>query len=196
MFQKVVTIYTEASPNPNSLKFVANFNLLENTSKDFPSIETTENSPLAKEIFSQYPYIKRIFIAANFITLTKDDTTDWFDVIPTIKEFITEYLKAEKDVFLGGIEDEIKKENKPSTSKNSVIENKIMSLLDDYVRPSVEADGGAITFHSYNEGIVTVILQGSCSGCPSSTVTLKGGIENLLTRMMPDEVKEVVAMNG
>lgn len=196
MFQKVVTIYTEASPNPNSLKFVANFNLLENASKDFPSIEDTENCPLAKEIFTEFPYINRVFIAANFITLTKDDSTDWFETIPVIKEFITEYLKAEKDVFLGEIEEEIKQETKPSTNKNSVIENKIMSLLDDYVRPAVEADGGAITFHSYNDGIVTVMLQGSCSGCPSSTVTLKGGIENLLTRMMPDEVKEVVAMNA
>ncbi len=196
MFEKVVTIYTESSPNPNSLKFVANFDLLENISKDFPSIEDTKNCPLAKEIFTEFPYINRVFIAANFVTLTKDDATDWFENIPIIKDFITAYLKDGKDVFLSGIEDEIKKETKVSTNKNSTIENKIMSLLDDYVRPAVEADGGAITFHSYNEGIVTVMLQGSCSGCPSSTVTLKSGIENLLTRMMPDEVKEVVAMNA
>ncbi len=196
MFEKVVTIYTEASPNPNSLKFVANFFLLENASKDFPNIESTDNSPLAKELFENFPFIQRIFIASNFITITKDNTADWLEVIPTVKQHIIDYLKAEKDIFLSGIEVEIKKETKPSTNKNSVIENQIKTLLDEYIRPAVESDGGAITFHSYNDGIVTVILQGSCSGCPSSTVTLKAGIENLLTRMMPDEVKEVVAMNG
>ncbi len=190
---KVVTLYTEASPNPNSLKFVANFYILENASLDFPSIEETSNAPLAKAIFEEFDFVKRIFIAANFITITKSDTVDWFEMIPKIKEFIKNWLQDEKPVFTDGIEAQLKEQAKPSMNSNSVIENKIISLLDDYVRPAVEADGGAISFHSYNEGVVKVQLQGSCSGCPSSTVTLKSGIENLLKRMMPDEVKEVIA---
>lgn len=190
---KNVTIYTESSPNPNSMKFVANFYLLENENVDFSSVEETSNSPLAKALFDEYSYINRVFIASNFVTLTKDENTNWYEVIPGIKEFITNYLAEEKAVFTDGIESQIKEKQAPSMNSTGVIENKIKALLDDYVRPAVESDGGAISFHSYDEGVVTVLLQGSCSGCPSSTVTLKSGIENLLKRMMPDEVKEVVA---
>lgn len=190
---RAVTIYTEQSPNPNSLKFVANFYLLENENIDFPSVDSTENAPIAKALFENFNFVQRVFIASNYITLTKDDKTDWYEVIPKIKTFISDYLKEEKPLFTDGIENEITQKSKPSMSKHSVIENKIKSLLDDYVRPAVESDGGAISFHSYDDGVVKVLLQGSCSGCPSSTVTLKSGIENLLKRMMPDEVKEVVA---
>ncbi len=193
---KVVTLYTEASPNPNSLKFVANFYLLENASLDFPTAAEAENAPLVKALFEEFNFITRIFVAANFVTITKTDAVDWFEMIPKIKEFIKVWLQEEKPVFTDAIEKQIKEQAKPSMNANSVIENKIVSLLDDYVRPAVEADGGAISFHSYDDGVVKVLLQGSCSGCPSSTVTLKSGIENLLKRMMPDEVKEVIAVGA
>lgn len=191
--EQAITIYTESSPNPNSLKFVLNFYILENASKDFPSIEDTQSSPLAKALFEEFTYVERVFIASNFITITKDMATDWYEAIPTIKAFIKQWLEEKKEVFNGAIEQEIKEEQKPSFNENAAIENKIISLLDDYVKPAVESDGGAISFHSYNEGVVKVQLQGSCSGCPSSTVTLKAGIENLLKRMMPNEVTEVIA---
>jgi Fe-S cluster biogenesis protein NfuA len=175
------------------MKFVASFYLLENENVDFASVEETTNSPLAKALFDEFDYVNRVFIASNFVTLTKDESTNWYEVLPVIKEFIKDYLSEEKPVFTDGIESQIKEKQAPSMNATGDIENKIKSLLDDYVRPAVESDGGAISFHSYDEGVVKVLLQGSCSGCPSSTVTLKSGIENLLKRMMPNEVKEVIA---
>ena len=193
--KRVVTVYTEASPNPNSLKFVLNFNLLENVSIDYPTKEDASNSPLATALFEEYSFIQRLFIAANFITITKDESTDWFEVNPQIRHFIKEWFMAEKAVFSEEIKATIEKKNEeiPAASGSSEeLIDKIKVVLDEYVRPAVEGDGGAITFHSFNDGVVKVLLQGSCSGCPSSTITLKQGIENLLTRMVP-EVKEVVA---
>lgn len=192
---KYVNVYTEASPNPNSLKFVLNFKLLQNLHLDFPSIEETEASPLAKAIFEKFDFVERVFIANNFITISKNAEIDWFEVNSEIKEFIKEYIVSEKPVFSSDVLDEkTKEEEKPATSigEGADIDEKIKAILNDYVRPAVEQDGGAISFHSFNDGVVKVLLQGSCSGCPSSTLTLKAGIENLLTRMVP-EVKEVVA---
>lgn len=184
---KYITIYTESNPNPNSLKFVANFMLVpQGQTFDYPSLEAAEDSPLATELFN-FPFVQRVFMMNNFVTVTKDDATDWHDVAGSLKSFIKEYLEAEKPILKGQafISDEID-ENEPE------INLKIRAILDEYVRPAVESDGGAITFHSFEEGTVKVLLQGACSGCPSSTMTLKAGIEGLLTRMLP-EVKEVVA---
>lgn len=193
---KLVNVYTEASPNPNSLKFVLNFRLLQNLHLDFPSIEETKSSPLAKALFEKFSFVQRVFIANNFITLTKEEATDWYEVNPEVKEFIKEYILAENPVFEDGLLDEkIQEEEQPkaeSDTDHADIDEKIKAILNDYVKPAVEQDGGAISFHSFNDGIVKVLLQGSCSGCPSSTLTLKAGIENLLTKMVP-EVKEVVA---
>ena len=193
--RRVVTVYTEASPNPNSLKFVLNFNLLENMSIDYPTVEDATNSPLATSLFNEFPFVQRIFIAANFITITKDEATDWFEENPKIRHHIKEWFLAENEVFSSKIEEEVKQKEEVAASasgSDKELEDKIKVVLDEYVRPAVEGDGGAISFHSFNEGVVKVLLQGSCSGCPSSTITLKQGIENLLTRMVP-EVKEVVA---
>lgn len=196
MTNKLVNIYTEASPNPNSLKFVLNFRLLQNIHLDFPSVAETEASPLAKAIFDEFNFVERVFIANNFITITKNAATDWFEVNNSIKDFIKDYVTSEKPVFSDEILDiKIKEEEQPITateSNSAEIDEKIKAILNDYVRPAVEQDGGAISFHSFNDGVVKVLLQGSCSGCPSSTLTLKAGIENLLTRMVP-EVKEVIA---
>lgn len=197
---KAVNIYTEGSPNPSSLKFVVDFLIVENISFDFPDIEGTTYAPLAKALFQEFSFVKRVFIAANFITLTKDSTVEWYEVKNKVSEYIKNWFREEKPVFEEGIKKQVAKEDltqnaKISTSEHTTIVEQIKSILEDYVRPAVENDGGAISFHSFDEGVVKVILQGSCSGCPSSTVTLKHGIQNLLTKMIP-QVKEVEAINA
>jgi len=185
---KAVTIYTESNPNPNSLKFVVNFMLIqEGISRDYPTIESTEQAPLAKSLFEKFDFIDRVFYMSNFITITKKEDIDWFEVKGEIQQFIKSYLEEEKPV----LTEEITQSLDDELTGNDA-EAKIKGVLEEYIRPAVEMDGGAITLASYKDGIVTVQLQGSCSGCPSSTITLKSGIENLLKRMVP-EVKEVVA---
>lgn len=189
----VISIYTEMTPNPETMKFVANKLLYPGKSIDFPDESSAGPSPLAKELFS-FPFIKSVFIASNFVTLTKtSDTEDWQDVIPTIKQFLKEYLENGGPVIN---EDEIVV--KKSDGGNSInaddddVVKRIKELLENYVKPAVEMDGGAIQFRSYEDGVVNLMLQGSCSGCPSSMITLKAGIEGMMKRMIP-EVKEVVA---
>lgn len=189
-----VNIYTEASPNPNSMKFVFNFMLApEGLSFDYPSIAETavegKASPLAGDLF-QFAFVQRVFIASNFITLTKDDVTEWGDVLIDIKQFLRIYFDENHPVFVQKTIDK----NTTFLDTDTETVRKIKTVLDEYIRPAVESDGGAISFYSFEEatGQVKVLLQGSCSGCPSSTLTLKAGIENLLTSMVPG-VKEVVA---
>ena len=185
---KVVSIYTESNPNPNSLKFVVNFMLVpEGVSRDYPSIQDTSEAPLAQELFKNFSFINRVFYMSNFVTVTKNEETEWFEVKSEVQQFIKSYLESEKPVLTEKIEKTLDEE---LTGDDT--EAKIKGVLEEYIRPAVEMDGGAIRFHSFNEGTVKVLLQGSCSGCPSSTVTLKSGIENLLKRMVP-EVQEVVA---
>ena len=190
MLTKYVTVYTEANPNPNSMKFVLNFTLVpEGTTFDFPDLESAvHGSPLAAELFA-FDYVRRVFITANFVTVTKDEFTEWPDVIPSLRSFVKVYFEAEKPVLT---QQRMDAADAALNVNDSEVVKKIKSLLDEYVRPAVESDGGAINFHSFHEGTVKVHLEGSCSGCPSSTLTLKAGIENLLKRMVP-EVKEVVA---
>jgi Fe-S cluster biogenesis protein NfuA len=182
-----VHLYMEANPNPNSLKFVANIMLVdEGVSFDYPDAESTSNSQLAKELFN-FAAVQRVFIASNFVTVTKSEDVEWAEIQTIIRDHIKQYLEAGQKAVQATFEkDPLFNEN------DSEIVKKIKGILDEYIRPAVEQDGGAIVFHSFNEGIVKVLLQGSCSGCPSSTVTLKAGIQNLLTRMLP-EVKEVQA---
>ena len=194
MTSRPVTIYTEASPNPNSMKFMLNFELVPNgLSFDYPNANATMQegsaSPLAGDLF-QFPFVQRVFIAANFVTLTKDDVTDWGEVIYDTKQFLKIYFEENHPVF---VQKTVEKHTAILDTDSDTV-RKIKAVLDDYVRPAVESDGGAISFHSFDEqtGLVKVLLQGSCSGCPSSTLTLKAGIENLLTNLVP-EVKEVVA---
>lgn len=186
---QVVTIYTESNPNPNSLKFVANFMLVpEGVNRDYPSVEETSEAPLAQALFEKFAYITRVFYMSNFVTVTKNEKTEWFEVKAEIQQFIKNYLEENKPVLTEKIEEEAPE--MPAIGND--IESKIKSVLEEYIKPAVEMDGGAIAFHSFDEGTVKVLLQGSCSGCPSSTITLKSGIENLLKRMVP-EVTEVVA---
>lgn len=186
-----ITIYTESNPNPNSLKFVANYMLIpEGTNKDYPSVEETENAPLAKELFETFSYVKRVFYMSNFVTVTKDDSVEWYEVKAEIQHVIKEFLASGKSILKENIEQQQIEEAEEQTEDHLIA--KIKGVLDEYIKPAVEMDGGAIGFESFDEGVVKVSLQGSCSGCPSSTVTLKSGIETLLKRMVP-EVKEVVA---
>lgn len=185
---KNVHIYLESNPNPNSLKFVVNEMLVpEAMSFDFPDAESTGISPLANELFS-FPFVDRVFFASNFITVTKKEDVEWLEIQSTLKEHIKKYLEAGKFII------EVSEEAPVSSEEETETIKKIKTILDEYIRPAVEQDGGAITYHSFNDGIVKVRLQGSCSGCPSSMVTLKAGIENLFTRMMPGEVKAVEAL--
>jgi Fe-S cluster biogenesis protein NfuA len=189
----VISIYTEMTPNPETMKFVANKLLYPGKSIDFPDEESAKPSLLAQELFT-FPFIKSVFIASNFVTLTKTiDTADWQDVIPTVKQFLKDYLEEGKPVVN---EEEIAIRKTESTNEVSAddddVVKRIKELLENYVKPAVEMDGGAIQFKSYQDGRVNLMMQGSCSGCPSSMITLKAGIEGMMKRMIP-EVKEVVA---
>lgn len=187
-----VRIYTESNPNPNSMKFMLNFMICEDGQNfDFPDRTAAEASPLAQELFG-FEGVERVFFMSNFVTVTKAESADWHTMIGQIKPFLTQYFEAQKPLFGEAQEAQpvIEESDTPQVKK-------IKMVLDEYVRPAVESDGGAIVYQSFDEasGIVKVLLQGSCSGCPSSTLTLKAGIENLLKRMVP-QVKEVVAENG
>jgi Fe-S cluster biogenesis protein NfuA len=189
----VISIYTEMTPNPETMKFVANKLLYPGKSIDFPDAGSASASPLAQELFA-FPFIRSVFIASNFVTLTKTtETDDWQDMIPTIKQFLKTYLEEGKMVVN---EEEVAKRKAESSNDISADDNdvvkRIKELLENYVKPAVEMDGGAIQFRSFENGRVNLMLQGSCSGCPSSMITLKAGIEGMMKRMIP-EVKEVVA---
>ena len=186
----IVSIYTEMTPNPETMKFVANKLLYPGKSIDFPDESSAAPSPLAKELFA-FPFIRSVFIASNFVTLTKTVETTWDDVIPTIRQFLKEYLEEGKVVIN---EDQVvaKKDTNTVSADDEDVVVRIKELLENYVKPAVEMDGGAISFKGFDNGTVKLMLQGSCSGCPSSMITLKSGIEGMMKRMIP-EVKEVVA---
>lgn len=192
-----VTVYAEMTPNPSTMKFVANNYLIDpSSSAEFTSqSETKGYSPLADELFN-FPFVKGVFIAANFVSVTKNDALSWDFVTTELRDFIRNYIADGKEI-LTRLPDP-----KPAVTENKTIDTSnyspsefdeaIKGLLDEYVKPAVESDGGAIEFRNFDNGVVTVVLRGACSGCPSSTQTLKGGIEQLLTQHIP-EVKEVVA---
>ena len=176
-----IRVYSEITPNPASLKFIVN-KLLINGSADFPTRESAVHSAFATALYS-FPFVQGVFFASNFVTITKSDEVEWEEVQPALRTFVAD--AAEKGLPIQhGV-----------TSKGftgSEVEQKIQQILHDYVQPAVEQDGGAIEYVSFEEGVVTVALRGSCSGCPSATITLKSGIEALLKRMVP-EVEEVVS---
>ncbi len=187
-----VSIYTEMTPNPETMKFVANKLLYPGKSIDFQDIESAKPSPLALELFS-FPFVKSVFIASNFVTLTKTAEADWEDIKPSMRQFLKDYLEDGKQVVN---DDEVplsvSTEGNIVLSEDGDVVKRIKELLENYVKPAVEMDGGAIQFKKFEEGVVTLMLQGSCSGCPSSMITLKSGIEGMMKRMIP-EVTEVVA---
>ena len=196
--QVPVTVYAEMTPNPSTMKFVANkYLLITGESVEFNSLAETKGfSPLAEQLF-QFPFVKGVFMASNFVTVSKTDALSWDFITMELREFIKNWIADGKDVLIQmPIPKPVETQNQEQKEyAPSEYDDAIMALLDEYVRPAVEGDGGAIDFRSFNDGVVTVALRGSCAGCPSSTATLKGGIENLLKQHLP-EVKEVVAENA
>ena len=197
-----VTVYSEMTPNPSTMKFVANKHLLlPGDSVEFKSLKEAKGySPIAEELFN-FPFVAGVFITSNFITVVKTDNVPWDFITMELREFIRNWLSEGKEVLVKMPEvtnDETDQKNpdrpKLKKYKKSDFDAQINELLEKYVKPAVENDGGAIEFLGFEEGVVTVLLKGACAGCPSSTATLKGGVENLLKQHLP-EVKEVVAEN-
>ncbi len=192
-----VMLYTEQTPNPESMKFVTNRMLYRGTADFRTDVLAKEWSPIATELFDM-PFVKGVYVCNNFVTVTKEMNYQWEDIKPRIKDFVKKYVEEEKEIVKEGFAEamaEIEKESGAGyqyEGEEAEIVVKIKELIDKYVKPAVEMDGGNIEFSSFDKGKVTVLLQGSCSGCPSSTVTLKSGIEGMLKRMVP-EVTEVVA---
>jgi Fe-S cluster biogenesis protein NfuA len=188
MQQKFVTVYAEATPNPESIKFVLNGQILDSGSYDFPNAEEAQKSPLAAELF-KFNFVRGVYISQDFVTITKHPDSMWAELIPIIRTYLKEYFTEDRPVLYNEHTDDADvaiDENDSDTVKQ------IKNILAQSVKPVVEMDGGNIEFKSFDEGVVTLALKGSCSGCPSSTITLKAGIEALLKRMVPG-VNEVVA---
>ncbi|HTL80056.1 MAG TPA: NifU family protein, partial [Bacteroidia bacterium] len=195
-----VVVYAESTPNPSSMKFVSNHMLIaEGATAQYTSAKETAKAPLPAKLF-QFPFVKSVFISANFITISKNETVSWDDITLEMREFLREYLMKGNPIIEEIPTKEIATDNtfEKTTSvftEHSVpqneVEMKIVEVLEQYIRPAVEQDGGLITFESFENGVVKVQLRGACSGCPSSTITLKAGIEALLKRMVPG-VNEVV----
>jgi Fe-S cluster biogenesis protein NfuA len=179
-------IYAEQTPNPETMKFVFNKMILPDEAEDYPTKEKANASPLAKSLF-EFSFVNGVFVMNNFVTITRTPETEWHEITPIVKEFLKAYVEAGEPI-------SYKSDKSNIEGADNIIVAQILDILDAYIKPAVENDGGMISFKSFNEesGLVTVELKGSCSGCPSSTVTLKRGIEGLLTRMVP-QVKEVVA---
>ncbi len=192
-----ITIYAESTPNPEVMKFVANRSLA-NTMYEFKNKDEAIHAPLALELFN-LPFVKEVFISANYVSVTKQNNFQWQDFSNELREFIKGFIESGNTI----LNDEILQNGDHSISENEEriytdIEKEIISILNEYVKPAVEGDGGNIAFDSYNKETKTVkvILQGACSGCPSSTITLKNGIETMLREMLKGKVETVEAING
>lgn len=192
-----VLIYTEQTPNPESLKFVTNRMLYRGTA-DFQEREPAEEwSPMATALFG-FPYVKGVYLCNNFVTITKEFNYNWDDLMLNLKEFVKDYVSEGNEIIREGYAEamaELEEQEDAQiayTGEEAEIVQKIRELLNNYVKPAVVMDGGNIELKDYKDGIVTVKMQGACSGCPSSTVTLQAGIEGMLKRMIP-EVRQVVA---
>jgi len=196
-----ITVYAEVTPNPATMKFVASKKIVGATF-EFKNIDEARVSPLAMELF-QFPFVKEVFIDDNYVSISKYEVAEWEDISLELRELIRNFVAAGKDI----VSDNAVAVNATPVSTNKTEEVapdlddtslEIIDILEEYVKPAVASDGGNILFKSYNAETrtVNVILQGACSGCPSSTFTLKNGIETMLKNMMGDKVNEVVALNG
>jgi Fe-S cluster biogenesis protein NfuA len=198
--KEAIEVYAEVTPNPSAMKFGTNKSLTA-TDVEYKNIEeASKSSPLAQALFG-FSFVKEVFISENYISITKFDVVEWNDVYAEVRNFISTYLQDNKTIIkeLPKTESITKKEKEEATTDGlDGTPGKIIAILDEYIRPAVASDGGNIAFKSYDEEskVVSVILQGACSGCPSSTITLKNGIETMLKEMLPNEISEVVAING
>ena len=190
-----VSIYAESTPNPSVMKFVANKPIVSSTF-EFKNIDQAKDSPLAQKLF-HYPFIKEIFMDYNYISITKYEISKWDEVTLELREFIKNYIEEGK-IIINKKASNIELTSSVNPKKLNSTENQIVSILDQYVKPAVASDGGNIAFKKYDSKnkILKVVLQGACSGCPSSTFTLKNGIENILKEMIPGIVEKVEAING
>lgn len=191
-------IYAESTPNPATMKFVSNKTLLPNKSAEFTDASQAAKDDLPGALF-RFPFVKSVYLASNFVTITKLEGVEWYDVVNELREYIRDFLDAGNPV-ISKMPPEKPRPMKTATPTDaesiaeSEIGGKISEILDEYIRPAVEQDGGEIEYRGFENGVVFVALRGSCAGCPSSTLTLKAGIEQLLKRMVPGVV-EVVAEN-
>lgn len=179
-------IQTESTPNPATLKFLPGQAVLEAGTADFPNSNTADNSPLAQKVFS-VKGVTAVFFGTDFVTVTKDDGVEWDHIKPAILGAIMEHFQSGQPAIIGAAADT---GHAAHDGPDEQIVNQIKDLLDTRVRPAVAQDGGDITFHGFDRGVVYLHMQGACAGCPSSTLTLKMGIENLLRHYIP-EVLEV-----
>jgi Fe-S cluster biogenesis protein NfuA len=199
-----VTVYAETTPNPSVMRFVANKKLVI-APTEFKNIDATANAPIARELFN-FSFVKEVFIDENYISINKYDIADWDEIAMELREFITKYIQAGKDIVLKETlktatetEDGAEQTNSTVSTENmDPISKQVIDILEEYIKPAVASDGGNIMFDSYNEETKTVkvVLQGACSGCPSSTATLKNGIESMMRDMLKGHVEYVEAING
>lgn len=190
-----VEVYSEVTPNPSVLKFVANKKLVD-IDFEFKNVDEAKDAPLAIELY-KFPFVKEIFISENYVSITKSDIVEWSDITVEIRSFIKEYIANGKTIAIASKNNTQSTTEAHNTEDLDEVSQQIISILDEYIKPAVAADGGNILFNSYNveTKIVNVVLQGACSGCPSSTVTLKNGIENMLKQLIPGKIEGVVAVN-
>ena len=189
------SVYAESTPNPAVMKFVANKKLVP-ASVEFTSIDATKDAPLAQALF-HFPFVKEVYMDENFVSVTKYEITSWDEVVQEVRNFIREYIAADKPILAVGFVP-VNETPEQAQTNFTQTEQEIVRILDEYIKPAVASDGGNIVFQSFNESekAVHVVLQGACSGCPSSTFTLKNGIETMMREMLPGKVEQVVAING
>ncbi|GAA4268536.1 NifU family protein [Hyunsoonleella aestuarii] len=194
-----VTVYAESTPNPSVMKFVANKKIVT-ALFEFTSIDEAKLSPLATELF-HFPFVKSVFIEENYVSITKYDITEWQEITIQLRDFIKQFIENGKEVVLPEAAETLRKTTNQVDASFDLLDDtskEIINILEEYVKPAVASDGGNIQFIAYDEDTknVRVMLQGACSGCPSSTFTLKNGIENMLKQMLPGKVDMVEAING
>ncbi|MBK6389414.1 MAG: NifU family protein [Saprospiraceae bacterium] len=194
-----VMLYTEQTPNPETLKFVLNRILYKGIADFKQADQAFDWSPFASALF-EFPFVKGVYMCNNFVTITKESAVEWNDIMLELKEYIKSWIADDKPIIAEGYQAYMDQQEKDNSTiqyseADAELVKRIKELIETYVKPAVEMDGGNIEFKAFDQGTVYVIMQGSCSGCPSSTVTLKAGIEGMLKRMIP-EVKEVVSEMG